>query len=795
MLIDKVLGMSDVWVAWAVAVTWQLATLAVVAWLCERVLRLRQPGARYGLWWFVLAAPLVLAPTRMALERREAVVRVAPPAVVEQAVTRVRVPVVMPVANGTPEVAATRALVPDSPWWSRMRPVDVLAIAWVTGCLMLMARLVVGHVRARRLVGESRAVADGEALGALAELCAEAGVRREVGLRVSSSVGAPVLYGVRRPTILLPEDWVETLAADDLRALLAHEVAHVRRGDCLANLVQRIVEIPLFFHPGAWLATRQVTLAREELADGWVLARGVEASSYARSLAAVADRAQVRLGAASVGVAEGRSTLLRRVEAIMRGGSLKRMSWPLVVALVGAALVSAGAFAAVKVTGEPRRESVRHAEASAVSPEEPPVAAPVTRTAIRGLLTAPDGKPASGVTVHMEGRFDSRRPETYPSQAVTDDDGRFELVLNGAAGKQTVWVFDEHFFAILARDIESRTGGSIALPAVTLQKSALIRGRVLNAAGGEPISGARVACSHIFKSGGIPRSVRAEAKTGPDGRFIVAAPPGKASLSASPFEGYMRSHIIEEGMLSQGHPGLRVRVNPDKPMNRSFEVRAGDSITGVVLFLEQAASVKGVVLGPNGTRWQHGGFVHATTEVDRVMSDLHIYEVGKIGADGAFRIGNLPSGVPMALVVIDDKLALGGTALVTTSAPLTQGMELQLHPLAMLRGRVLMSDRSPAVGAELTVEGIWRQFFLGRPPSYGPETHMSSRENGTFEALTGVVGLPTRVRATLPPWSADGPRTEYYGSSELFSVAPGQAVVDLGDIVVRKLGRPGVEQP
>ncbi len=71
-----------------------------------------------------------------------------------------------------------------------------------------------------------------------------------------------------------------------------------------------------------------------------------------RSLAAVAERTQARLGAASVGVAEGKSTLLKRVEAIMRGASLRRVSRPLVVALIGAALVSAGAFAAVVVRGE-----------------------------------------------------------------------------------------------------------------------------------------------------------------------------------------------------------------------------------------------------------------------------------------------------------------------------------------------------------------------------------------------------------------------------------------------------------
>jgi hypothetical protein len=78
--------MVDSWGALAVAVSWQLAALAVAAWLCEKLFRLRHARARHSVWWFVLVAPLLLAPGRIMLERRDAVVRVAAPEAVMRVV-------------------------------------------------------------------------------------------------------------------------------------------------------------------------------------------------------------------------------------------------------------------------------------------------------------------------------------------------------------------------------------------------------------------------------------------------------------------------------------------------------------------------------------------------------------------------------------------------------------------------------------------------------------------------------------------------------------------------------------
>jgi len=344
-------GTVDNWWSLALVVTWQLAALAVVAWLCEKAFRLRHPRVKYALWWFVLVAPLVLAPGRISLERREAVLRMAAPEAVVRVVRGSALgterPPIGSFAQTGPLAAEWEAS--TTLWWQGLSLTDALAAVWLLECVALTLRLLVGHRRARRMIADSQPVAGEGVLMALEALLSEAGVRREVALRTSASLGAPVLYGLRRPTILLPEDWLDSLSPEDLRALLAHEVAHIKRQDFLTHLLQRLVEIPLFFHPGAWLANRQIALAREELADAWALRNGVDAGSYARSLTVAAERVQTRLSVASVGVAEGRSTLLLRVEAIMRRESIKRLSRPSAAALTAVLLACTGAFAAVQM--------------------------------------------------------------------------------------------------------------------------------------------------------------------------------------------------------------------------------------------------------------------------------------------------------------------------------------------------------------------------------------------------------------------------------------------------------------
>src|SRR5262249_56001468 len=78
------------------------------------------------------------------------------------------------------------------------------------------------------------------------------------------------------------------LTADQLSALLTHELAHIRRFDLVVNLLQRVIETLLFFHPAVWYLSRQISRERENCCDDCVLAAGWQGTVYADALLRIA---------------------------------------------------------------------------------------------------------------------------------------------------------------------------------------------------------------------------------------------------------------------------------------------------------------------------------------------------------------------------------------------------------------------------------------------------------------------------------------------------------------------------
>jgi beta-lactamase regulating signal transducer with metallopeptidase domain len=177
-----------------------------------------------------------------------------------------------PVVTGSPGVAILRA-VP----WAR------LAVAlWAAGTALLLARLAFDLWRARRLVRAARPLRD----DLVAELSAAAGVRAPA-LRESDQVAGPFTTGLLRSTIVMPRaarDWTEA----ERRAVLAHELAHVVRRDCLTQLLAHLARALHWPNPLAWWADRRLRAEREMAADDAALRAGSRPSDYARFLVGLA---------------------------------------------------------------------------------------------------------------------------------------------------------------------------------------------------------------------------------------------------------------------------------------------------------------------------------------------------------------------------------------------------------------------------------------------------------------------------------------------------------------------------
>ncbi|WP_243316854.1 transglycosylase SLT domain-containing protein [Geothrix paludis] len=145
----------------------------------------------------------------------------------------------------------------------------ILVVLWAVGASLMALRLGGGY--ALSLSWKRRGVpAPGEWQGTLDALARRLGILRKVRLLLvgqGQSPQSPVALGLWKPVVLLPATLLTGLPPGYLEALLAHELAHVRRLDYLANLLQGIAETLLFFHPAIWWLSARIRAEREELAD------------------------------------------------------------------------------------------------------------------------------------------------------------------------------------------------------------------------------------------------------------------------------------------------------------------------------------------------------------------------------------------------------------------------------------------------------------------------------------------------------------------------------------------------
>jgi hypothetical protein len=119
-------------------------------------------------------------------------------------------------------------------------------------------------------------------------------LRRSVHVVDSDLVGTPIVLGWLRPVVLLPIAAFAHLTPAQIEAILAHELAHVRRHDYFVNLLQTVAETLLFYHPAVWRVSARIRAEREHCCDDMAVVLCGDALSYATALAAI-ERARISL--------------------------------------------------------------------------------------------------------------------------------------------------------------------------------------------------------------------------------------------------------------------------------------------------------------------------------------------------------------------------------------------------------------------------------------------------------------------------------------------------------------------
>jgi beta-lactamase regulating signal transducer with metallopeptidase domain len=255
---------------------WQGTSIVIIAAVILRLTRSRSAQLRYVIACLTLFSMLIAA-IGTFIELRPARI---------PAITGSPIHLVAPTVQPMQISETVPAIHPIAPSLTdRVRPIlPSLALAWIAGVLLLGAYHAGGWMLLRRLRFQSRTIADVSSRAMLTDLIAAMQIHRTVQLCESALVQVPTVIGWLSPIILLPASAVIGLSPSELRGLLAHELAHIRRHDYLVNLLQTVIETLLFYHPATWWLGNVIRQERENCCDD-LAAAVCDRTIYAQALA------------------------------------------------------------------------------------------------------------------------------------------------------------------------------------------------------------------------------------------------------------------------------------------------------------------------------------------------------------------------------------------------------------------------------------------------------------------------------------------------------------------------------
>lgn len=192
----------------------------------------------------------------------------------------------------------------------------VLVAIYVTGVAVMTIKLTLDLLQLQQIRKKQVLPIDEAWEKHLQKLAAQLKIPRRVNLLISHYIQVPVMIGFLKPVILLPIAMFNNLTAEQLEAILLHELAHVKRNDYLLNIFQSVVETILFFNPFVWWISKNIRLEREHCCDDLVLTGQVQPLHYAKALVAL-EEYRLTVNALAMAAADNKQHLFHRIKRIM----------------------------------------------------------------------------------------------------------------------------------------------------------------------------------------------------------------------------------------------------------------------------------------------------------------------------------------------------------------------------------------------------------------------------------------------------------------------------------------------
>lgn len=327
---------------------WQGFAVALVA---AGVLFLLRRRASYGRYWAGISALLLqvaVSVATFALYYQPRVLQAALPAV-----------------SGFTQPLMTKGsqVMIALPWykqtlWFLQSNLETIVLFWCIGASVLLLRLAGSWVYVQQLKAEGIRLTESRIQEMFRRIAATLNIRSTVHLFESVRVSTPVVIGFIRPVVLLPVGLATGLTTKQIEAILAHELAHVKRFDYLVNLLQSLVEVVYFFHPALWWVSSRVRIEREHCCDDIAIEVCGDKLAFARALAEVETFRQSP--ALAMAFVSKKGVILQRVRRVLgvTEKPQRRMSPNALVLLV--LLVFGVSVYAFQPTDKPRQHKAKN---------------------------------------------------------------------------------------------------------------------------------------------------------------------------------------------------------------------------------------------------------------------------------------------------------------------------------------------------------------------------------------------------------------------------------------------------
>lgn len=649
----------------------------------------------------------------------------------------------------------------------------ILAVAWLLPAVFLLAGTLITEWRTARLVRQA-AVAPETTTELLARVARALGYARSIRACISPQVDSPLVTGLFRPSILLPETF-DAHDQTDLRGILAHEVDHLASHDLAWSRVIQFLSIGFWFHPFVWGLGRQHLDACERAADAAAAEYVGDAGTYAGTLARVA-LGVIGHRRAMAGIAMARAPRIHeRLLCLGKAMPATRLRRRHVIPVVAGGLIlltAMGGLRLVEARGRAPAPETRPADAgtqSAVSPRAPEAdgaeqAAPKSATVYEcRIVDIVSGAPVAGASVTVQRRISGggksfdEWPTIRDTNHTTDADGRYTFDIRPEeAAESSLYIeietkhaeyvdrYGGYSYSMIKKNL--KMGSQPFFKSFGVWRAVKLTGTVVTP-DGKPAAGVEVFGYSKFNQKRFRTSgFFMESRTNDGGIFeLKAVRGGKSIVWLSPKDYCPSTHVVECSLAELGKTVLDyVQLNALVPNALDEAAKTRDLGR---LVLEEGIRIRGRVVDVDGTPIE-GVWVNAILEEGPAKKEIgmnladHIDRSALTDADGRYRMGPLPPSTYRAT---------------PWEEPRERSVEDRRPrpvPAEFLPRRVTLEDGTKIATVDFQavphVTVVAQYYRSSGEPRSGSEIHLSGSIEGVFYWKRGRPDANGRTEFTVP---------------------------------------------